>query len=103
MFLFEHTGSNSPCFGCLDPGVSWWELLGLSLSSTHLHHSRDAAHQQLSDHWAECNSGFSLHKETMRSAVEQRMNLLFYQGSHVAYPDSLNQPFVGPKIYTCYW
>lgn len=61
-----------------------------SLSSTHLHHSRDASHQQLSDHWAECNSGFSLHKETMRSATEQRMNPLFYQGGHGAYPDCLN-------------
>ena len=46
-------------------------------------------------HLTECNSGLSLHKETMRSAVVQRMRLLFVQGGHEAYGSKLNRVFVG--------
>lgn len=51
-------------------------------------------------HFTECNSGFSLHKETVRSAVGLRcwMNLLFCQRGHGAYGGRLNQLFVGGNI-----
>lgn len=43
-------------------------------------------------HLTECNSGLSLHKETMRSAGMQRMRLLFVQGGHGAFRKHAAEP-----------
>lgn len=59
---------------------------------------RGPSRSQLMQHLTECNSGLSLYKETMRSAVVQRMRLLFVQGGHGACGSKLNQVFVGGSI-----